>query len=215
MSATQRVLIYKRFERFWHWAQAILVILLAVTGLDIHFAGIDILGFDLAVRMHMHLAWAFLILIVFAIFWHFTTGEWRQYVPTRLFLREMIEFYLIGIFRNAPHPVKKTLVAKLNPLQRLAYLSLKILLIPCLVTTGLLYSCHYYWPMLGLGGLSLRTVAILHTLSAYLMIAFVLAHIYLTTTGQTPLSNLKAMITGWEDIEIDGSDGVSGGAVGS
>jgi thiosulfate reductase cytochrome b subunit len=36
---------------------------------------------------------------------------------------------------------------------------------------------------------------------AFVVIAFVIAHLYLITTGQTPTSNLKAMITGYEDIE--------------
>jgi thiosulfate reductase cytochrome b subunit len=40
------------------------------------------------------------------------------------------------------------------------------------------------------------------------MIAFVIAHVYLTTTGHTVTSNLKAMITGWEELdeEDDGEE---------
>jgi thiosulfate reductase cytochrome b subunit len=65
------------------------------------------------------------------------------------------------------------------------------------------FLCAFYnqWPALGLGGLSLGPVARIHTLAAYIMMAFMVAHIYLTTTGHTPLSNLKTMITGWEDVE--------------
>ncbi len=47
----------------------------------------------------------------------------------------------------------------------------------------------------------LSDVAHLHTLGAYIMLAFVLVHVYLITTGHTLTSNLKAMITGWEKIE--------------
>lgn len=196
----KRVLIYKRFERFWHWAQALLVILLALTGFDIHFH-FGLFEFEQAVMWHRYLAWAFVVLIAFAIFWHFTTGEWRQYVPTGRFMKEMIAFYLTGIFRHAPHPVKKTQLSKLNPLQRLAYLGLKILVIPVLVTSGFLYYYYNDWAAVGLGGWRLEPVALIHTLAAYLLIAFMFAHIYLTTTGHTPLSNIKAMITGWEEIE--------------
>lgn len=196
----KRMYIYTFFNRFWHWTQALLVILLALTGFDIHFR-IGLFGFERAVIWHQYLAWAFVVLIAFAIFWHLTTGQWRQYVPTRHFLGEMIRFYLLGIFRNAPHPVRKTQLSKLNPLQRLAYLGLKILVIPVLVTSGFLYYYYNDWGQIGLGGWSLRPVALVHTFAAYLLIAFMFAHIYLSTTGHTPTSNFKAMITGWEEVE--------------
>jgi len=31
-----------------------------------------------------------------------------------------------------------------------------------------------------------------------MMLAFVIAHVYLTTAGHTPTSHIKAMITGWK-----------------
>ncbi len=52
--------------------------------------------------------WSLIILIAFAIFWHFTTGEWRHYVPTTDKLREMLLYYVSGIFRNEKRPVSKT-----------------------------------------------------------------------------------------------------------
>ena len=33
---TERVYIFKAFERFWHWSQAALIILLLLTGFEIH-----------------------------------------------------------------------------------------------------------------------------------------------------------------------------------
>jgi len=35
---------------------------------------------------------------------------------------------------------------------------------------------------------------------AFLLLAFVVGHVYLTTTGLKPLSAIKAMITGWEEM---------------
>lgn len=199
----KRVYVYRRFERFWHWAQALLVILLALTGFDIHFTAIRLLDFEQAVVLHRWLAWAFVVLIVFAIFWHLTTGEWKQYIPTHRFLLQMMWFYLFGIFRNAPHPVKKTLLSKLNPLQRLTYLGLKLLVIPVLVTSGFLYYYYNQWDRIGLAGWALEPIALVHTFAAYMLIAFMFGHIYLTTTGHTPLSNIKAMLTGWEELDDD------------
>ena len=195
--------IYGGFERFWHWTQAALIALLAFTGFEIH-GSYQFLGYRQAVAYHSAAAIGLLVLIAFAIFWHFTTGEWRQYLPTRRFLRAQVEYYLVGVFRNAPHPTKKAQLSKLNPLQKLAYLGLKLLVIPVMVVSGLLYMFYRYPQRHGVGAPDLgelKTIAVLHTAGAFLLVAFVVGHIYLTTTGQTVLSNLKAMLTGYEELE--------------
>jgi len=203
----KQVYIYKAFERFWHWTQAILILFLAATGFEIH-GSIKFFGYQNAVEYHNIAAYSFIVLIIFAIFWHFTTGEWKQYLPTLKNIKAQIDFYLAGIFRNAPHPTKRTVLSKLNPLQRLVYLGLKILVIPVMVISGLLYM-FYRYPQKD-GGIevlninSIEPIALLHTLGAFLLIAFVIAHLYLITTGSTVTSNLKAMITGFEETEVEG-----------
>lgn len=203
MENTKKVYVYKGFERFWHWTQAFLIMFLALTGFEIH-SSYSLFGFETAVDLHNKAAWAFIVLIVFAIFWHVTTGEWKQYLPTTQNLRAQAEFYIFGIFRNAPHPTKKTLISKLNPLQRLVYLGLKILIIPVMVVSGLFYM-FYRYPQSGViksaNIESLEIIALLHTLGAFLLIAFLIVHLYLITTGHTVTSNLKAMVTGWEELE--------------
>ncbi len=194
----QRMVLYTLFNRLWHWAQALLIVLLALTGFEVR-GTFAIFGYARAVYLHNVLAVVLIVLIVFAVFWHITTGEWRQYIPTRAFLREMVAFYLTGIFKGAPHPVRKERTAKLNPLQRLAYLGFKILIIPIQVSTGALY---YFYPnlnSLGWSPTALWVIAILHVLGAFGLLAFLVGHVYLATTGTTPLSNFKAMILGWEE----------------
>ncbi len=194
--------VYKRFERFWHWMQAAFIIFLGVTGFEIH-GTIKFFGYDQAVAYHNTAAISFLVLIVFAIFWHVTTGEWKQYLPTWTNLRAQAEYYVFGIFRNAPHPTKKTVLSKLNPLQKLVYAGLKVLIIPIMVISGLLsmffrYPQRYEISSLNIGGL--ETIAVLHTIGAFLLVAFFISHLYLVTTGRTVTSNLKAMITGYEEL---------------
>jgi formate dehydrogenase gamma subunit len=199
----KRVQIYTGFERFWHWMQAILVLFLALTGFEIH-GSIRFFGFEEAVRYHNIAAYLLIALIVFAIFWHFTTGQWRQYVPTLENVRAQLEYYVFGIFRNAPHPTKKTAISKLNPLQKITYFLLKVFLFPLIVVSGLLYMFYRYPTRYGLEAInieSLRFIAIAHTLGAFLMVAFVILHVYMTTTGETALSNLRAMMTGYEDMD--------------
>lgn len=194
--------VYRGFERFWHWTQAALILLLAVTGFEIH-GSLSFFGFDHAVRYHSAAALAFLVLVAFAGFWHFTTGEWRQYVPTSENLRAQAEYYLFGIFGDAPHPTRKTVLSKLNPLQKLVYAGLKTILIPLMVVTGLVYMFYRYpqrYEVVALNVSGLRWIAVVHTVGAFALVAFVIAHIYLGTTGRTVTSNLKAMITGYEDL---------------
>ncbi|RLD48760.1 MAG: hypothetical protein DRI88_02335, partial [Bacteroidetes bacterium] len=196
----ERIYIYKGFERFWHWSQALIIGTLGLTGFEIH-GSFTLLGFDNAVRWHVIAAWALVVLIVFAIFWHFTTGEWRQYIPTTKLLKEQFRYYIGGIFNNAPHPTNKTVYNKFNPLQRMIYLGLKILVIPIIVTTGFLY-LYFQYPKFGIEFQTLEPIALIHTFGAYILLAFVIAHVYLTTvTGVKPLSSIKAMITGWEEME--------------
>jgi len=200
----RREYVYKGFERFWHWTQAALILFLALTGFEIH-GTLAFFGFEQAVAYHSAAAWALLVLIAFAIFWHLTTGEWRQYVPTLENLREQAEYYALGIFRSAAHPTRKTALRKLNPLQRLVYLALKVLVIPVVVTSGLLYLFYRYPQRHAIAALDvegLTTIAVLHTAGAFFLVAFLIGHVYLITTGHTLSSNLKAMITGWEDFEV-------------
>lgn len=202
---TTRVFIYKGFERFWHWTQALLILFLALTGFEVH-GSYAFLGFEQAVRYHALAATAFIVLIAFAIFWHLTTGEWRQYVPTTRLLRANLEYYVAGLFRGAPHPTRRTELSKLNPLQKLVYLSLKLLVIPGMVGSGLLYLLYRYPQRHGVEALNvdgLWTIAVVHTAGAFLLVAFAIAHVYLITTGRTVTSNLKAMLTGYEEIEAE------------
>jgi Ni,Fe-hydrogenase I cytochrome b subunit len=47
----------------------------------------------------------------------------------------------------------------------------------------------------------LEAIAFWHTLGAILLMIFLVVHVYMTTTGATPTSNIKAMITGYEEID--------------
>jgi thiosulfate reductase cytochrome b subunit len=195
----KKVYLYKKFERFWHWGQTVLVLTLIVTGFEIH-GTTNFMGFEQAVKIHDIAAWAFLILIVFAIFWHLTTNEFKQYLPTAKNLKAQLNYYLTGIFANAPHPTRKRTLSKLNPLQRITYFALKIILIPVMVVSGLLYM-YFDYPELGIEMESLGPIALIHTLGSYLLLTFLIIHLYLITTGHTVTSNLEAMITGWETVE--------------
>ena len=199
--STNRIFLYQRYERFWHWSQAALVIFMMITGFEIHGA-YEWFGFHRAADYHTYAAWTLLTLWAFTIFWQFTTGEWQQYIPTLKKVDAMIRYYVLGIFTNAPHPFHKTTGKKHNPLQRLAYLALLAFVSPIIWGSGILYLTHAYWKNWGVDGwLSLQGVALAHTVGAFMMLTFFIVHVYLTTTGHTPTAHIKTMITGWEEEE--------------
>lgn len=198
MARGETIYLYTRFERFWHWAQALLIILLAVTGFEVH-GSMHLMGFELAVAVHNYCGWAWLVLYAFIVFWLLTTGEWKQYSPTYRKLLEVLVYYVYGIFAGKPHPVPKTKRIKHNPLQRLTYLGVVSLLVPFQIATGFLYYTYSSWPALGWQW-SLQTMALLHTAGGFALIIFSIMHIYMITTGHTVLAHTKAMITGWEEV---------------
>jgi thiosulfate reductase cytochrome b subunit len=192
---------YKRFERFWHWSQAALIFFLAITGFEVHDS-LHIFGYEKAVEFHRIASYAFLVLIVFAIFWHFTTEEWKQYIPTFKNIKEQVHYYTVGIFKKEPHPTQKDKWKKLNPLQIFTYLGFKVLIVPIMVGSGLLYMFHKTInvnDVVIISDWELGTIATWHTFGAYVLIAFIIVHVYMTTTGERPTSNIKAMLTGYED----------------
>ncbi len=203
-----KMYIYKRFERFWHWTQAALIIFLAITGFEVHDS-FHIFGFEKAVEFHRMASVALIVLIIFAIFWHFAFDAWRQYIPTRKNLLAQIRFYAHGMFKGEKHPTVKTALQKLNPLQRLIYLGFKLFMIPVVVISGLLYFFDKRIDandIIVISKFNLADIAVWHTFGAFLLIAFLIVHVYMTTTGHSYTSNIKAMITGYEDIETEMPD---------
>ncbi|MBF0437316.1 MAG: cytochrome b/b6 domain-containing protein [Magnetococcales bacterium] len=199
----KRVFIYSSFERFWHWTQAALIVMLMLSGFEIHGSYV-LWGFEKSVQLHRYLAWGLIILWAFAIFWHFTTGNWRQYIPTTQKLAEVAIYYTKGIFEHLPHPYKLTKLRKHNPLQRLAYLFFKLIISPATWISGLLYMYFSEWTAWGLAGyLSLFWVAGIHTAAAFLMMAFFCGHVYMAFVCSPITAHIRAMITGYEEVEDD------------
>ena len=192
--------LYTRYERFWHWLQMALIFTLLFTGFEVH-GTFPFLGFDEAVDVHNTVGLTWLVAFAFFVFWVFTTGEWKQYIPTTKKMFQVILYYSYGIFRGESHPVPKRKDAKHNPLQRLVYLSLAAFLLPVQMLSGFLYWGYNDWTHWGLGWLTLDKVAFVHTAGAFAILCFVIVHVYMTTTGHTITAHVRAMITGWEQVE--------------
>jgi thiosulfate reductase cytochrome b subunit len=196
----KNIYLYTRFERSWHWLQTLMILLLLLTGFEVH-GMFELLGFETAVSVHNYIGLIWLISFAFFVFWLLTTGEWKQYIPTTRKMFSVVRYYGYGIFRGEEHPVPKRKDAKHNPLQRITYLSLAALLLPAQMGTGFLYWSYNYWEAWGLGFLPLDYIAFLHTACAYAILQFLVIHVYMITTGHKISAHLKAMITGWEEVD--------------
>jgi thiosulfate reductase cytochrome b subunit len=203
---TKKEYIYSAYERLWHWLQTLAIMLLLFTGLVIHRPdSFSFLNYRNMVLTHNTVAAILALNAALALFYHLASGEIKQYIPRpRGFFDRTIEqalYYLKGIFRGDPHPFEKTPDKKLNPLQQVTYFSLLNVLLPLQGLTGILMWGMQRWPDAAarLGGLPV--LAPIHTIVAWLFAAFIVLHVYLTTTGHTVVSSLEAMITGYEDIE--------------
>ncbi|MDD3761772.1 MAG: cytochrome b/b6 domain-containing protein [Nevskiales bacterium] len=199
--SVRQVMLYTRFERFWHWTQMLLIVALLFSGFAVHGFN-PALDFYNAVVLHTAGALALIVLWIFAIFWHLTTGNWRHYVPTANGLWQVARFYAWGIFHGERHPYRKAYWRKHNPLQALSYLALKLMLFPLIWATGLAYLFYSLWSAIPGASTMLEGVALAHTLVAFAILAFIIIHVYLLTTGHSFAEHVKPMITGFDTVDL-------------
>ncbi|GAA6165275.1 cytochrome b/b6 domain-containing protein [Pelagimonas sp. KU-00592-HH] len=194
------VKIYPFFERFWHWAQVLLILALMVTGMGLN--GVHgLIPFGPAVMLHTLAALVLLALWIFATFWLFTTGAWRQFIPKIEGMLSVARFYAYGVFKGEEHPYEKIFWRKHNPLQAATYFVLKWFIFPAIWVTGLLYLTYNFWAD-GNSIVAITLIANLHLLSAYVIGAFIIVHIYLLTVGHGFRSHVQPMITGYDEIDL-------------
>jgi thiosulfate reductase cytochrome b subunit len=204
---TQRIFMYQAYERFWHWLQTVAIIILLLTGLIIHRP--DIFGafsFNSMVIIHNVIAATLAINAILALFYHISTETIRRYIPhPHGFFDDTFKqlvYYTKGIFEGGQHPFEKTPGKRLNPLQQATYFMILHVLMPLQGLTGILMWGVQKWPSAAdlFGGLSF--LAPFHSLVAWTFASFIVAHVYLTTTGATPLEAMRGMVTGYEEVEM-------------
>jgi len=197
--------LYPVWIRLWHALNAILIILLIITGVSMQFTNPDnpFIRFDIAVRMHNISGILLTLNYVFFIIGTIVTPNGKHYKLTLKGLTGRIikqfTYYTFGIFKHEPTPFPVTKDSKFNPLQQFTYVAAMFFLVPVVIITGwaLLY------PELVLtkffGGSGLKVNDFIHVIIGFFVSFFMFVHIYFCTIGATFVSNFKSMINGFHE----------------
>jgi thiosulfate reductase cytochrome b subunit len=190
--------------RIWHWVNALLVILLIITGIQLRISGVPSLGpRHPALWVHKYAGWAMVAACVFWLVYSLATRNLsRQYAVRTRDLKGIFSqarFYLISIFKGEENPFRPSPEEKFNPLQKLAYGSIMCVFAPILAVTGLLCSDIQFlrkymilWDIVGV-------VNAIHVLGAYVFVLYLVVHLYMATLGRTTFAHIRAMIVGYEE----------------
>lgn len=200
----QPLYLYPIWIRIWHMTNAILCLILIVTGLSIQFSNPGtIVKFKAAVSVH-NIAGILLTVsyVMFFIGNLFTQNGVHYLIIVKGFLARLMSqmrYYTVGIFRNEQPPFPVTMESKFNPLQQFSYVLVMYLFAPIVILTGLglLYPNFVVLDIFGVSGLNLTDL--LHITAGFLISVFMCIHIYFCTIGKSPVSNFKSMINGYHE----------------
>jgi len=203
----EKLYLHPLTERIWHWIHAVLIILLILSGIQIHWPdSFGIFGkFSNAISVHN---WLGMLLVADFFLWlayNLISKRIAHYILRKEDIHPgmivQARFYLYDIFKSRPHPYAPSEDNKFNPLQKAAYCLFMFLMMPLLLISGIVYlSPSFFAPLVSaIGGL--KVIAVFHYVMAIMFAAFFVAHIYLATTGHTVSADFVTMVTGYAEKE--------------
>jgi thiosulfate reductase cytochrome b subunit len=198
-----RIYLHPLGLRIWHWLNAVVVVLLILTGIQLRTPDAAIFPhYGLAVALHKWTGFGAGALLLFWIACYAVGGGFRRhYLLTLKDLSAMpsqARFYLVGIFLGEPNPFSASKQSKFNPLQKIAYSFMMLICMPVIVITGILFSDILFFlsPIRFIGGV--RVLDAIHVIAAYFFVLYLIVHLYMATLGHRWYSHIWAMATGWE-----------------
>ncbi len=200
-----KLYLYPGLIRIWHILNAVLIILLIISGLSMQYSDPmkPFMRFDLAVSLHNISGFILIFNYMLFIYGNTISKNGRHY---RIQLRGLADrlttqfrYYTYGIFKNesAPFPVTKRM--KFNPIQQITYFMTMYVLMPLIFLTGLpmLFSGAFIRQLLGTNAFFITDI--LHITIGFLLSLFLVIHVYFCTFGAKPYSNFKSIVTGYHE----------------
>jgi len=200
---SEKLYLYPLWIRIWHWTNALMFLILIVTGLSMQYSSPDypMIRFDWAVSLH-NISGVIVIIayLFFLVVNRFSTNRKYYRFKRKGFivrLTKQFKYYTFGIFKNEPVPFPVSKKRKFNPMQKFSYLIVMYLGMPALIITGiaLLYPEIIIPNVGGLSGIHLTDLV--HIIVGFVLSVFLVIHVYFCTIGATPTSNFKSMFIGW------------------
>ena len=200
----KRIYLHPLPLRIWHWANALMVILLVITGIQLRISGVASLRpHDPFLLIHKYAGWAMAASwVIWVVYGLISDHLRRHYLFKKGDFRgtfRQAKFYLISIFKGEENPFQPSPDGKFNPLQKLAYGSVMALFAPILVFTGLLFSDIPFFRKYILLWNIVGVINAIHVMAAYVILLYLVFHVYMATLGPTVFSHSKAMILGYEE----------------
>ena len=202
-----RIYLYPVWIRLWHWLNALLFIVLILTGISMQYATSDgkymLFSFELAVTMHNVAALLLTANYVFYVLGNMFTGNGKYYrIKKKKMMQRLVKqaiYYGYGMFKGDPHPFPVSEKRKFNPLQKLSYVLAMYVGMPVVIITGfgLLFPELIVGQFLGISGLAITDV--LHITMGFVLSVFMAIHIYTCTLGEKPVTLFKSMINGYHE----------------
>lgn len=209
----KKIYLYPVWVRTWHIINALSFLLLAVTGISMHYAGEGsvFMKFELSVLIHnicaIILSFNFLIYVI----GNMITGNgkfyrnWRKNLSVNLW--KQFRFYAFGIFKKEPHPFPIDKNQKFNPLQKLSYVMAMYFGMPLIIISGLglMFPELVAYNIFKISGLLF--IDLVHIIVGFALTIFLIIHLYTCTLGSKPGTLFKSMVNGYheeheEDPEI-------------
>jgi len=197
--------LYPIWLRIWHVLNAVLFIILIVTGLSMQYTDMDnesyTVGFAKAVSWHNVAAMILTANYVIFFLGNLLTGNGKYYRFRKenswSDLAKQARYYAFGIFKGEIQPFPVTMEHKFNPLQKLTYILAMYVGMPLLIVSGfvLLFPEVAIKNIFGISGLVVNDI--LHISTGFLLSIFMIIHIYTCTLGAKPFSLFWGIITGF------------------
>ena len=200
---SERLYLYPLWIRIWHWTNALMFLVLIITGLSMQYSNPNypMIRFDLAVSFHnisgviITISYLFFIVVN-----RFSTNRKYYRFKRKGFFNRLIKqflYYTVGIFKNESPPFPVSKKRTFNPMQKFSYLMVMYIGMPGLIITGLaLLYPEIIIPNVG-GFSGLHLTDLVHIITGFTLSVFMMVHVYFCTIGATPISNFKSMFTGW------------------
>lgn len=206
-----KIYLYPKWIRLWHTLNALLFIILIVTGISMQYTGrkdyLLVVGFARAVKWHNIAAILLTFSYVLFVTGNILTNNGKYYrIEKQNFLSDLwkqMKYYAVGIFKKEKHPFPVTEKRKFNPLQKFTYVLAMFVAMPLLIISGigLLLPEITINKFIGVSGLILTDL--LHITMGFFLSLFMIIHIYTCTLGSSPASLFKSMITGYHEADED------------